>query len=167
MNEKYYVKVDKDKIVFYLIRKPMKGFKMKHMIEISKDMIILATEKETKTMNDVITICIIDSQIKLSIAQTENQNKMNISIIISNDEIVCDISTITNEYQRNIREVTKCTDEIIYILLMNIMHCIIKICDKNDEINKKKSTAKNIKGLGEVSTARISKAWVGSRLHFC
>ena len=130
MNEKYYVKVDKDKVVFYLIRKPMKGFKMKHMIEISKDMIILATEKETKTMNDVITICIIDSQIKLSIAQTENQNKMNISIIISNDEIVCDISTITNEYQRNIREVTKCTDEIRYILLMNIMHCIIKICDK-------------------------------------
>ena len=130
MNEKYYVKVDKDKVVFYLIRKPMKGFKMKHMIEILKDMIILATEKETKTMNDVITICIIDSQIKLSIAQTENQNKMNISIIISNDEIVCDISTITNEYQRNIREVTKCTDEIRYILLMNIMHCIIKICDK-------------------------------------
>ena len=130
MNEKYYVKVDKDKVVFYLIRKPMKGFKMKHMIEISKDMIILATEKETKTMNDVITICIIDSQIKLSIAQTENQNKMNISIIISNDEIVCDISTIINEYQRNIREVTKCTDEIRYILLMNIMHCIIKICDK-------------------------------------
>ena len=130
MNEKYYVKVDKDKVVFYLIRKPMKGFKMKHMIEISKDMIILATEKETKTMNDVITICIIDSQIKLSIAQTENQNKMNISIIISNDEIVCDISTIINEYQRNIREVTKCADEIRYILLMNIMHCIIKICDK-------------------------------------
>ena len=141
MNEKYYVKVDKDKIVFYLISEPTKGFKVKHMIEISKDVIILAIEKETKTMNAVITICIIDNQIKLNIAQTEIPNKMNISIIISNDEIVCNISTITNEYQRNISEVTKCTDKIRYIPLMNIMYCIIKICDKkNDEINKKKKT---------------------------
>ena len=49
MDEKYYVKTDKDKIVFYLIRKPIKGFKMKHMIEISKDVITLAIEKEIKT----------------------------------------------------------------------------------------------------------------------
>ena len=61
MNEKYYVKVDKDKVVFYLISKPIKGFKMKDMIEI-----------ETKTMNEFITICIIDNQIKLNIAQTKN-----------------------------------------------------------------------------------------------
>ena len=53
---------------------------MKHMIEISKDVITLAVEKETKTMNEVITICIIDNQIKLDIAQTENKNKNNISI---------------------------------------------------------------------------------------
>ena len=130
MNEIYYVKIDKDKIVFYLMRKPIKGFKMKHMTETSKDLIILAIEKETKTMNEFITICIIDNQIKLNIAQTKNQNKINISIIISNDEIVCNISIITNEYQRNISEVTKCTDKIIYILLMNIMYYIIKICDK-------------------------------------
>ena len=141
MNEKYYVETDKDNIVFYLIRKPLKGFKVKHIIEISKDMIILAIEKETKALNECITIYIIDNQIKLNIAQTENENKMNISIIISNDEIVCNISTITNEYQRNISEVTKCTDKIRYIPLMNIMYCIIKICDKkNDEINKKKKT---------------------------
>ena len=61
MNEKYHVKVDKDSIVFYLIRKPIKGFKMKHMTEISKDIITLATEKETKSMNEFITICIIDN----------------------------------------------------------------------------------------------------------
>ena len=83
MNDKYYVKVDKDKIVFYLIRKPLKSVKMKHMIESSRDVITLAIEKETKTMNEVITICITDNQIKLNIAQTENQNKMNILIIIS------------------------------------------------------------------------------------
>ena len=55
---------------------------------------------------------------------------MNISVIISNDEIVTNISIITNEYQRDISEVTKCTDKIRYILLLNIMYCIIKICDK-------------------------------------
>ena len=60
---------------------------MKHTIEISREMITLAIEKETRTMNEVITICIIDNQITLNIVQTENQNKMNISIIISNDEI--------------------------------------------------------------------------------
>ena len=61
MNEKYSVKINKDKIVFYLIRKPIKEFEMKHMIEISKDVIILAIEKETKTINECITICIIDN----------------------------------------------------------------------------------------------------------
>ena len=70
-----------------MINKPIKGVKMKHTIEISREMITLAIEKETRTMNEVITICIIDNQITLNIVQTENQNKMNISIIISNDEI--------------------------------------------------------------------------------
>ena len=32
MDEKYCVTVDKDKIVFYLIDKPIKGVKMKHII---------------------------------------------------------------------------------------------------------------------------------------
>ena len=52
---------------------------MKHMTETSIVMITLAIEKETRTMNEVITICIIDNKIKLNLAQTENQNKMNIS----------------------------------------------------------------------------------------
>ena len=56
MDEKFDVKVDKDKIVFYLINKPIKGVKMKHIIEISRDMIILGIEKETKTMNELNTI---------------------------------------------------------------------------------------------------------------
>ena len=56
MDEKYYVTVDKEKIVFYLIDKPIKGVKMKHIIEISRDMIILGIEKETKTMNELNTI---------------------------------------------------------------------------------------------------------------
>ena len=91
MNEKYYEKVDKDGIVFYLINKPIKVVKMEHAIEISRVMIILAMEKETRIMNEVIAICIID-----------NQNKLNISVIVSNDEIVCNTSSITGEYQKDI-----------------------------------------------------------------
>ena len=45
MNEKYYEKVDKDKIVFYLIHKPIKVVKIKHMIEISREIITLTIEK--------------------------------------------------------------------------------------------------------------------------
>ena len=59
MDKKYRVKTDKDNIVFYLISKPIKGFRMMHMIEISRDMITLAIEKETKALNECITICII------------------------------------------------------------------------------------------------------------
>ena len=125
MNEKYYEKVDKDEIVFYLIHKPIKGVKMKHMIEISREMITLATEKETRTMNEVITICIIDNQIKLNIAERENQNKQDMFIKISNDEIVCNISSITDEYQKDISEVINCSSNTRYILLNNIMYCII------------------------------------------
>ena len=139
MNEKYYEKVDQDNIVFYLINKPIKGVKMKHMIEISREMITLAIEKETRTINEVITICIKYNQIKLNIAQRENQNKQDMFIKISNDEIACNISSITDEYQKDISEVINCSSNIRCNLLKNIMYCIIKICNKkNDENNKKK-----------------------------
>ena len=46
MNEKYYEKIDKDKIVFYLIHKPIKGVKIKHVVEISREIITLAIEKK-------------------------------------------------------------------------------------------------------------------------
>ena len=121
MDEKYYVTVDKDKIVFYLIDKPIKGLKMKHIIEISRDMIILGIEKEAKTMKELNTIFVLENQISLRINQTENQNKRDMFITVSNDEIVCDISTITNEYQKDVNEVIKCTGKIRYTLLQNII----------------------------------------------
>ena len=81
----------------------------------------------------------LENQISLRINQTKNQNKRNMFITISNDEIVCDISAITNEYQKDNIGVIKCTGKIRYTLLKNIIYCIIKICDKkNAEINKKK-----------------------------
>ena len=130
MDEKFDVKVDKDKIVFYLINKPIKGVKMKRMIEISREMIILGIKKETKTMNELNTIFVLENQISIRINQTENQNKRDMFITIYNDEIVCDISTITNQYQKDIFELFKCTGKITYTLLKNIMYCIIKICNK-------------------------------------
>ena len=118
---------------------------MKDVIEISRVMITLAIEKETRTMNDVITICIIDNQIKLNLAQTENRNKMNISIIISHDKIVSNISSITDEYQKDISEVINCSSNIRYTLLKNIMYCIIKICDKKTmKLIRKKGVIKKL-----------------------
>ena len=85
---------------------------MKHMIEISRDMIILGIEKESNTMNVLNTIFVLEDRISLRINQMENQNKMDMFINISNDEIVCDISSITDEYQKDIIQVIKCTGKI-------------------------------------------------------
>ena len=85
---------------------------MKHMIEISRDMIILGIEEESNTMNVLNTIFVLEDQISLRINQRENQNKMDMFINISNDEIVCDISSITDEYQKDIIQVIKCTGQI-------------------------------------------------------
>ena len=91
MNEKYYVNVDKDKMVFYLIPKLIKGVKLKPMIKISRENIILGIAKETKTMNKLITIFVSENQISVYIIQTENQDKREMFITISNDKIVCDV----------------------------------------------------------------------------
>ena len=45
MNEKCHVRIHKDMIVFYVSYKRMKGFKMMHMIEISRYITTLAIEK--------------------------------------------------------------------------------------------------------------------------
>ena len=138
MNEKYYVNVDKDKMVFYLIPKLIKGVKLKPMIKISRENIILGREKETKTMNKLITIFVSENQISVCIIQTENQDKREMFITISNDKIVCDVSTITNEYQKDIIEVINCSSNIRYTLLKNVLYCIIKIREKYDKSTGKK-----------------------------
>ena len=125
MNEKYYVNVDKDKMVFYLIPKLIKGVNLKPMIKISRENIILGREKETKTMNKLITIFVSENQISVCIIQTENQDKREMFITISNDKIVCDVSTITNEYQKDINEVINCSSNIRYTLLKNVLYCIM------------------------------------------
>ena len=85
-----------------MIPKLIKGVKLKPLIEISRENIILGREKETKTMNKLITIFVSENQISVYIIQTENQDKREMFITISNDKIVCDVWAITNEYQKDI-----------------------------------------------------------------
>ena len=82
-------------------------------------MIILGIEKETKTMKELNRIFVLENQISLRINQTKNQNKRDMFITISNDEIIRYISTITNEYQKDVKEVIKCSGKIRYTLLKN------------------------------------------------
>ena len=63
-------------------------------------------------MNVLNTIFVLEDRISLRINQRENQNKMDMFVNISNDEIVCDISSITDEYQKDIIQVIKCTGKI-------------------------------------------------------
>ena len=66
-----------DGIVFYSIHKPIKDVKIKHMIEISKDMIPLTIEKKN-TMKDYFSIYLFNDVIVLSIIQNEWDIKINI-----------------------------------------------------------------------------------------
>ena len=70
---------------------------------------------------------------------TENQDKQEIFITISNHKIVCDISTIKNEYQKDINQVINSSSNIRYTLLKNVLYCIIKICEKYDKRTQQKN----------------------------
>ena len=70
-------------------------------------------------MKELNRLFVLENQISLRINQTKNQNKWDMFITISNDEIVCYISTITNEYQKDVKEVIKCSGKIRYTLLKN------------------------------------------------
>ena len=126
-------------MVFYLIPNLIKGVKFKPILENSRKNTILGIEKETKTMNELITIFVSENQISVCIIQTENQDKREMFITISNDKIVCDVSTITNEYQKDIIEVINCSSNIRYTLLKNVLCCIIKISEKYDKRTQKKN----------------------------
>ena len=68
-----------DGIIFYSIHKPIKDVKIKHMIEMSKDIIKLTIEKKTKnTMKDYFSIYLFNDVIVLSIIQNEWDIKINI-----------------------------------------------------------------------------------------
>ena len=69
-----------DGIIFYSIHKPIKDVKIKHMIEMSKDIIKLTIEKKKKknTMKDYFSIYLFNDVIVLSIIQNEWDIKINI-----------------------------------------------------------------------------------------
>ena len=59
---------------------------------------------------------------------------------------------------------------LLTLVRKKIMYCIIKMMKLIRKIIisfRENKYNKNIKGLGGVSTAKISKAWVGSGLQFC
>ena len=140
MNEKFYAKVDRDMIVLCSIYKPIRGFKTVHRVAISRDMISLNTEKQTKSMKQDITICMEGERIILKVSQTEDyygiQKKINISISIYNDRITSNISTMTNEHRKNFtkdeNEEIECINKIRYIVLIKIMYSLFKVCKKKD-----------------------------------
>ena len=73
----------------------------------------------------------------------ELKKKLNISISIYNNKIICNISTITKEHHKNfakdVNQENECTKKIRYIVLMKIMYCLFKVCKKkDDEVTKNK-----------------------------
>ena len=121
VNEKYDVMGNVDEFILHCTSIPIKGHMLIAMIEISRDKIILGIERETDTMIETVMICIEYNQIILQLNRTENKNKRNVLIVVSNDEILCNISTTKDGHQEDISEVTKYTEKIRYILLMNII----------------------------------------------
>ena len=70
------------------------------------------------------------------------------SVSTYNDKIASNISMMTNNnhknFTKNINEEIECTDKIRYMLLMNVMCCLIKVCKKKDaEDSEKKKEAED------------------------
>ena len=95
------------------------------------------------------SIYLEDKQIisKASQAQDNSgiQKILDMSISIYNDKIASNISMMTNDnhknFTKNINEEIECADKIRYMLLMNVMCCLIKVCKKKeaeDSENKNK-----------------------------
>ena len=67
---------------------------------------------------------------------------VDMSISIYNDKITSNISMMTNDYHKNINEEIKCTDKIRYTVLMKVICCLIKVCKKKEDEDRKKKNEK-------------------------
>ena len=112
----------------------MNGVKIINEIVIYRDLISLITEKNTKTMKQVIIIYIDDKKIILNTSQTDDYNgiqkKLNMSISIYNDKITSNISTTNENFIKDVNKEIEYTNKIRYIIIMKIMYCLVKICKK-------------------------------------
>ena len=71
---------------------------------------------------------------------------VDMSISIYNDKIISDISMMTNDNHKSINEEIKCTDKIQYMVLMKVMCCLIKVCNKKEDEDSKKKKKKEKDG---------------------
>ena len=144
INEKFRIRVqNKDGIILTSIIKPDKHSKITHGIATYRDVISLNTEKGLKQVN---SICLEDKQIILKASQehdnSEIQKILDMPISIYNDKIISNISMMTNDnhknFRKNIDEEIVCTNKIRYMLLMNVMCCLIKVCKKKETEDSEK-----------------------------
>ena len=97
-------------------------------------------------MKQVNSICLEDKQIILKVSQGHDnsgiQKILDMSISIYNDKITSNISMMTNDNHKNftngIDEEIECINKIRYMVLMNVMCCLIKMCNKKEAEDSKK-----------------------------
>ena len=103
-------------------------------------------------MKQVNSICLEDKQIILKASQEHDnsgiQKILDMLISIYNDKLASNISMMTNDnhknFTKNINEEIECADKIRYMLLMNVMCCLIKVCKKKEaEDSEKKKEAED------------------------
>ena len=97
-------------------------------------------------MKHVNSIYLEDKKIILKASQAQDngeiQKIVDMSISIYNDKITSNISMMTNDNHKNftngIDEEIECINKIRYMVLMNVMCCLIKMCNKKEAEDSKK-----------------------------
>ena len=92
------------------------------------------------------SIYLEDKKIILKASQAQDnggiQKIVDMSISIYNDKITSNISMMTNDNHKNftngIDEEIECINKIRYMVLMNVMCCLIKMCNKKEAEDSKK-----------------------------
>ena len=67
------------------------------------------------------------------------------SISIYNDKITSNISMMAKDnhnFTKHINEEIKCTDKMLYMILMKVMCCLIKVCKKKEDKDSKNKNKK-------------------------
>ena len=101
-------------------------------------------------MKQVNSIYLENKQIILKASKAQDnggiQKIVDMSISIYNDKITSNISMMTNDNHKNftkyIDEEIECTDKIRYMLLINIMCCLIKVSKKKETEDSEKKNKK-------------------------
>ena len=142
-NEKFRTKRLKNNMILLLSENlSIRGIKKIRKIDICRDIISLSEEKVAQciSMKQDTSICIEDKEIMLKSFLIEGYHKninkkADISVSISNDKIICNISINgqCKNYTRNSNDEIECINMVRYAILRKVMHCLLKICKKKDD----------------------------------